>query len=591
MSEQIKLFARETRLAALALDGDLAGTNAPIIASYLKEDHSLLFEHMKNGTPVYTVSDLIVSNKRGRDLKQVELIFVVPSMTEGEEGQEYSLELEAQYVMALFPMHLVGETYLALFASDVRMHNKSKAISNDEIQILIDLPGLGTPEFQVVANKLSSILSNRAVSTIEGMESMMDNGEAELLREERGKLLLVLSELASGSEKALMDLLALINPLNVFEENIIVNQHESTVEDDRLDAIIQIADTILSRTNIRNVLPKKMSPENIRKFQSDYDEFNALMEDFDDEEGSFYNELNELSANDRKFLEERGNSDALTSYLNAPISFNSLPLSMMMLADKINFADIYTTDWSKIDSISDFLDEDGNQPNSFGENVVISLIASIIRIGRISEINNIPPIMFLINILNDSSHTQDNHWELLAFSDRLAKGDTTLFKDLITILPKDVPMSTLLNVSYLGFIGFALARNIMREGWNQEIIRIALTGNELMSGFMDDVFENVKSTTEQYKEHQGDEEADEEHQAMVENQILFQSIQASLSSLGENTNSGEEIASSIIDAMLKMADLNTGKKTISAVNSQEWINIKKEYLNDFLSLNPIRNDS
>lgn len=588
MTENVQLEVRETRLTTLAVDGDYSGSSAPVIAVYLKDSHPELFSLGEHGVPVYQIQDVIIPPKKGLHLNNIEIIFSAPvSVEEDAEEVSYSLSLEAQYVLPLLPLHMVGETYIAVFAAETRVHPKNKAISNLDLQILLNLAELGSDEFKMIANKIATIISPRALSSINGIENIIDSAEIALLRDVRGELLLILAELASGSEKALLELFSFINPLNAFEEKIMVNQHELDANDARLEALTSITDRILSRTNIRNVIPRGLKADGVAKFQEEYNTFNEIMENLDID-GTLSNQLDELSLHDRSFVDEHKNHDALSAYLNSPITKRSLPLNMAPLADKIDFGGLYETDWSLIDSISDFIDDEGNYSmHSFGENIVVSLIASIIRIGRISEVNRIPPFVFLISILSDNQNSSEEHWELVAFSERLAKGDTSLFKDLITIFPKNIPMSQLMTMSYLGFIGFALAGSIIEEKWSKEILHIALHDNQIMLTFIDSLFDNIKEITEQYRSGMAEQGQDfdqvVESSEMIKTQIIFQAIQISLAGLGETYDSGEEIASAMIDAVLKMADLNTGKKTLSPVNSQEWLMTKKEYLDNLLN--------
>lgn len=582
-----ELVARETRLAALSVHGNVSPTITPIIAVYLKTTDEHLNAYLEEGQPIFTIHDLASSSKYTKTNPVVELFFDVPELGNPDNKIPYTLKVDSQYVLAAFPLHLIGgETYFALFNAETSVHSKRTKIQVDDLQVLLKFPGQDVEEFRTVAEKVSE-LAPAGASDIAQSILKEETEELSIIREERGKLLVLLAELASGSEKAFIELLSLINPLNSFEDNVIINQHEPTDEDKRMEVLIGLVDRILFKTNTRNIPPKRMNAEEIHTYHKEYDAFNEIMEDMDDQFASL---LNELSVNDRKFLEaedmKERNADALNAYLIAPITMGTLPQPMRHLAAKIDFNNFFDTDWSKISSVSSFLDENGEQPNTFGENVVSAIIAATIRIARLSEINGVPPSLFLTSVLGESTGTEDTHWELLAFTERLAQGDTQSFKEMLNVYPRNgMPLSAFLGVSHVGFIGLALARSILEEQWSQDVLHLAFKDNEIATTFVDSVFSNIGAITEQVKEQFADQKLDEDNMRLLQTQIRLQSIQLALSQLGERYDSPDIITTGMVDAMLTIADLNTGKQTVSTENSPEWVSVKKAYLINFLSLN------
>lgn len=584
--ERIKLNIKETRLVALAVDGDNASTQAPIFAMYLAESEPLLFELTKEeAIPIFTIKDIIVPPKRGRVVRKIKVIF------DGElangDVKEFEFDIDAQYLMTFFPLHLIGETYIAIFEAGTRIHPKTTAISNNDLQVMLCLPEIETEEFRKLAGKFNSFLSYRSTSGMVGSEEFLESAETEALKNIRNELFINLSELANGNELALNKIKEYIEPLNSYEKNVLIQEKEPTETEIKTEALVTMVEQLLFKINVKNIIPKKVDDSELGKYRQEYEDFVTIMSQLDNFKKEDFEQLHD---NDKKFLDAKNNADALSSYLASPISKNNLPVMMLPLADQIDFGGLYELDWTNIDNVTDFID-DNESKYSFGEKVVAALIASTIRISRISEVNGNTPIAFFLNVFSSTEPLRNDskRWELEAFSERLAKGDTKLFKELITGLPKDVPMSTLINVSYLGLVGFALARSIIDEAWQQDIIRLAFNDNEIVLSYLDEVFANLKKFSAIAKEHTMVEEenlTDEKRElleSMISTQISFQSIQEALSTIGETFNNADEIANSMVEAMLQLADLNTGKKTASSINSDEWFEIKKNYLKDFFN--------
>lgn len=588
MSDRIKLNIKETRLVALAVDGDNASTQAPIFATYLSESEPALFELAREeAIPIFTIKDIIVPPRQGRSIRKIKVLF--DGELANEEVVEFEFDMDAQYLMTFFPLHLVGETYIAIFDADTKMHPKSKAISNNDLQVMLCLPEVETAEFRHLANKFNMFLSYRATSGVIGSEDFMSNPELEALREVRTELFLTLSDLANGSKEAVETLKTYITPLDSYETNVLVQEQDPTETEMKYDALVTLTDQLLFKINIRNIVPNKLNASEMAQHHKEYDDFMNIMKQNEE----LTPELEALSINDEKLLKERKNPEAMSSYLAAPIRQNNLPKTMAHLSEYIDFGGLYDTDWTEIDSVSNFID-DSESPYTFGERVVTALIASSIRTARISEVNNTTSVAFFLNIFSDiikEDTTQDNHWELEAFSEKLAGGDTKLFKELLTGLPKNVPMGTLITVSYLGYVGFALARSIIREAWQQDIIRIAFTDNKIATKYLDEVYSNITKFTEianennLFVEEDISQEKKEILESMIDSQITFQSIQEALSTVGEEFENANDIANAMISAMLQLADLNTGKQTVSTINSPEWLAVKKDYINNFFKIN------
>lgn len=588
--ERIKLNIKETRLVALAVDGDNASTQAPIFAMYLATPEPFLFElGGEHDIPIFTIKDIIVPPRSGRTVRKIKVIF------DGElangDVKEFEFDIDAQYLMTFFPLHLVGETYIAIFDAGTRIHSRTKAISNNDLQVMICLPETETDEFRTLAGKFNTFLSYRSTSSVIGSEDFISSHEMEASKAVRSELFLTLSELANGSLEALETLKTYVNDINIYEKNVLINEKEPQENENKTEAFVNMVDQLLYKINVRNIIPKKMDDSLMVQYRKEYDDFIRIMSQIDVKETA--TDYETLANNDDKFLSEKNNSDAMSSYLASPINKNNLPPTMELLKEELDFGGLYETDWTEVDTVSEFID-DADSKYTFGERVIASLIASTIRIARISEVNGNTPIAFFLNVFSSSEisyASKNNHWELEAFSEKLAQGDTKLFKELLTGLPKDVPMSTLITVSYLGFVGYALARAILEEAWQQDIVRLAFSDNKIVLTYMDEVYSNLNKFSNIAQENNFVEEEDmtdekrEILESMIAAQVSFQSIQEALSRVGEIYENPNEIANAMISAMLQLADLNTGKQTASSINSEEWMQVKKEYITKFFKTN------
>lgn len=583
-----KLEIKETRLTALAVDGDSSSTQSPVFAVYLNTPDEELFELVQDeNVPIFTIKDLIVPKKNGRNIRTVGVVFTAEK-ADGSD-KDYVFDLDAQYLMTLLPLHLAGEVYIAVFPAGTRIHSRKKAISNNDLEVLLALPELESDEFRSIATKFNLFTSYRSTSSIVNSEDYMDAAELDALKQVRKELFIMLSELAEGNPNVLETLRSYIPALNIYEENVLQNNFDPADEEIMLDALVTLTDQLLFKINVRNIIPKKMEASDVSAYHKTYDEFNEIMGNL----GELSTGLEILSANDEKFLKDKSNPEALASYMASSIRKDNMPDAMKELAELVDFGGVFDTDWSSIDSVAEFIDiQPADRKYSFGESVIAALVACTIRIARISEVNGNAPVSFFLNVFADVIAVEaDTHWELEAFSSSLAKGETKLFQQLLTGLPKDVPMSTLINVSYIGFIGYALANSIFKEDWQLDIIRIAFGDNKIAIRFIEEAFTNISKFAELAVEHEYDEEENmsvekrEAMASMMEAQIVFQSIQEALTTIGSEYDSAQEISAAIIEAMLQLADLNTGKQTISAVDSEEWLGVKEEYLSKFFNLN------
>lgn len=584
-----KLEIKETRLTALAVDGDSASTQSPVFAVYLTTPDEQLFELVQDeNVPIFTIKNLIVPKKNGRNLRTITVVFDV-ELADGSD-KTYAFDMDSQYLMTLFPLHLAGEVYIAVFPAGTRVHSRKKALSNNDLEVLLALPELESDEFRSIATKFNLFTSYRSTSSIVNSEDYMDAAELDALKKVRKDLFIRLSELAEGDITVLETLRSYIEPLNVYEENVLQNNFDPADEEVFFDALVTLTDQLLFKINVRNIIPKKMEASDVSAYHKTYDEFNEIMGNLGAELSTG---LEILAANDEKFLKDKSNPEALASYMASAIRKDSMPESMKAITDLLDFGGVFDTDWTTIDSVAEFIDVQPEDRNySFGESVIAALVACTIRIARISEVNGNAPVSFFLNVFSDVIAVEaDTHWELEAFSSNLAKGETKLFQQLLLGLPKDVPMSTLINVSYIGFIGYALANSIMKEGWQLDIIRIAFADNKIAIRFIEEAFANISKFAELAVENEYDEEENmslekrEAMASMMEAQIVFQSIQEALTTIGSEYDSAQEISSAVVEAMLQLADLNTGKQTISAVDSEEWLGVKEEYLSKFFNLN------
>lgn len=510
-----------------------------------------------------------------------------------DEPENYVFTLDNAFLLTMVSLHLTGEMYIALFDNEHKPRRKNAIIETSELQAMIQLPALKSEVSENIIRDIADIASERGMPTLHKI-APTDQVEEERAKRLRGSMFILLSEFMTGSLTALEQLKNLIPEIDDFEDRVVIAGGDFRKGDEDTDTTISIIDSLISKLSVSSIIPREMTPQQIINFKSDFRNFSNIMSTFNNEEDvEFANSMNmlsqELGFNDKTNI-DGDNKDGVTvsSFVSSKISRGTLPEEIFLLGEELDFGLIYERDWSLIDSMASFMDEKGNQQGTLGECLIAGLIVSVIRAMRLAKINHAPNMLFLASMISDTAPAE-TYWQLGAFSHKLANGNTELFEKMITTLPQGVELSQFIMSSFLGVTLMAFAKSLTEEGWSDDVINIALSKTPLIIDFLKEIKSTEKETHASFLENNEDIEELSEHDLKVVNkQILTHSIQQSIFNLGQKDVTAKEISDELITAMLTVADINTGKKTDSSFNSDEWINTKAEYLSNFFQMNSMK---
>jgi hypothetical protein len=509
-------------------------------------------------------------------------------------SNEYIITLDSTFILTMMALHLGGEIYITLFDSENKPARKNTVIDVEDLQVMIQFPTLNSPASDAILQDITDVASARGMVAVHQI-TPPDAEEAARYTRIRGDMFIMLSELMEGSVSALEDIKALMPAIDDFEQRIVLDGKEYSEGDEDIDVVITMIDSIISKLGFIGMIPRPMQPQEVMNFRSDFKEFSEIISDLndDDEFSDSVSMLNEeLSINDKQSIAAAHNDGtAIVSYVNSPISRGTLPEELFLLGDELDFAYIYDRDWSQIDSMASFMDEEGNQLGTLGECLVGGLIVSVIkamRFARAQEADN--NMLFLSTLLYDVA-PPEAHWQLGAFAKTLAEGKTGLFQKMIaTSLPSKVALSQAILSSFMGVTLTAFAKSIIEEEWSDEVVEIALAQSPMIIRFLKEVKEIAAANLVNFQEDEDNdyEELTPSELIMLNKQILVHSIQQSIFNLGQQEIKLEEVSQELTSAVLAVADINTGKKTDSAFNSSEWINTKADYISKLFQMDSLK---
>lgn len=517
---------------------------------------------------------------------------LVEPTVKGTEYQNYSFVVDSAYLLTMLSLHFSGEIYIALFDSDHKPSRKTTIIRLDQLQAMVQLPALGSPTSETLLREIAKASSLRGMTTLHKI-TPVDQEEVERAKRLRGEIFLILSEFVNGSKDSVEQIKNFIPIINDFEKRIILDGGNFKDGDDDTEATITIIDSIISKLSVNSNIPRQMTPQQVVNFRSDFRDFSDLVSEL--EKDSELKEAiasldTELGFNDKlSIASEKPNGDAIASYIASPISRGTLPEEIFLLGDDLDFAKIYERNWNRIDSMASFIDPNGEQDGTLGECLIGGLIVSVIRAMRLAQISDAPNNMIFISSLISDVAPMDSYWQLDAFSSRLANGNTELFQKMITSLPKGLEPSQAIFSSLLGITLIAFGKSLAEEEWSDDVVEVALSGFPVIIDFLKDIKVISTEIWKNFNESRGDDaQLSDIELRIVSKQILIHSIQQSVFNLGNKDIDPSNIAHQLIDAMLTIADINTGKKTDSSFNSTEWITTKADYLSNFFQMNSLK---
>lgn len=521
--------------------------------------------------------------------------FLSESFEDGEmkdvDDARYEIIVDNRFILTMFSLHLTGQPYLLLFDKNHKPSRKNDVINVNDLQVIIEFPDAESEIFREMIQTVSEVASLRGMQSVHSL-APGDAGENERSKQSRSELFLTLSQFIEGSEESLVKLKEISAKITDFEKRIVIDEHEYKEGDLETETLITIIERILFTSAPKSLLPRpRMETQEMHRFREDFETFESIMGQFKDDE-AFGEEVefltDEMSLNDKKSLEDETSdiSSAAAAYVSSPIRVGSLPKQLFLFADQLDFGGLYTQNWSSVDSRESLIDEEGNMEYPLGDSLVAALIAASIRVVRLAEINKINSMVFLSKVLNNVA-PDDNYWQLGAFSHSLAVGDTKLFKKMVSAGAPNVPLSGVLQTSYLGVSMFAFAIRVQEEKWNEDILSIALQDSPVILSFVEDARRNAVEVFERFLESDDVDKYSPNELNILRQKFFMESVFHALGSLGEKELTIETISNQFTDAVLVLADMNTGKQTESAVGSTEWIDMKTKYLNGLLKDNQV----
>lgn len=503
------------------------------------------------------------------------------------DSERYEILMDNTFILTMLGLHLTGQPYIVLFDKESKPKRKNAVISLNDIQALVEFPDSTSEEFQDILRSVAEVASERGMQAVHQL-APGDPQEEELFKKSRAELFLILSEFLEGSTDALEKLKAISSKINDFERRVIDLNHDYQDGDDETETMMSLIERILFTSTPKSILPRAMEAKEALQFRSDFVEFESIMEQFSDDEsfGAAVGSLSdEMSLNDSTVLNAPNiDTTAALAYVCSPIKKSSLPANLFLMGEDLDFGGLYNNNWNLVDSSESLRDSEGNMEHDLGSSLVAALIAAAIRIVRFAEMTKVDTIVSLSRIMNTVA-PEDNYWQLGAFSHSLAVGKTDMFKKMMSATSSDAPLSTVLHTSLLGVTMCAFAIRVQEEKWSDDSLSMALRQSPVIAGFVEEARRTSTELFEKFLESDEAESCSSEEKDIVKHRSFIQAIGNTLMSLSEDETSVDALSTQLTDAVLVLADLNTGKQTSSSVDSTEWIDTKTKYLTSFLKDN------
>lgn len=508
--------------------------------------------------------------------------------TNADELVRFSVQIPLNQFLVFFSLNLTGESYIALFGQDGKPSRRNSLLTHDDLETIIALPEPDTEDFDRIATQVALIASENGMKTLHQI-APNDPNEVEKINAVRKEIYLLFVKIGFGSKEDLQTLVNYIPLIDEFYKRVVIKG--SLVEketDEKVSVIIELLEHIVAHSNPRRIAPRKLTPQEIIEFTEDFDEFDKITDQFmgDKDFADSLEELNEvMSLHDMTFVKEMKNTQAISAFVVSRISKGDLPKEMFHLQDELDKIHFFDTDWNNYVSIEKIVDEESPIKNKLGESLINATLAALVRMSRATSINN-SSFIPLLTMYVDSFGPESNFWEFEAFTSGLARGDKEPFKNFLTSSPVEDSLAATVNSSALGAVLFAFVKTIVDEKWNKQLLEAGISSYPAVYDFVSTCYTDITTISEEL--HSNGQWDDLTVNGATEKQIIVslsvEVIMSHLQKIDSYGSSLDQLVNELMGAMDAIADINTGRMTDKSYNSEDWLNVKEQYLNGMFNL-------